>query len=117
VLLEMARKFAELRARMSPAAQARAKARTEEMLKEMPLFELRRARGLSQEALAKVLHVKQGSISKLERRTDMYISSLRSHIQAMGGDLEIIARFPDGKVKISNFEEVENQREAASGAE
>ena len=78
------------------------------MLEEMPLHELRKARGLSQEALAAVLHVKQGSISKLERRTDMYISSLRSHIQAMGGDLEIIARFPDGEVKISNFHDVEN---------
>lgn len=93
---------------MSPAAQARAEVRAKAMLKEMPLYELRKARGLSQETLAAVLHVKQGSISKLERRTDMYISSLRSHIQAMGGDLEIIARFPDGEVKISNFHDVEN---------
>jgi hypothetical protein len=46
------------------------------------------------------------SISKLERRADMYISTLRSHIRAMGGELEIVARFPDGEVRISNFEEV-----------
>lgn len=109
----MARKFAELRARMTPKAQARADARAKAMLKEMPLQELRRARGLSQATLAEALHVKQGSISKLERRTDMYISSLRSHIQAMGGDLEIIARFPDGEVRISNFHKVDEQPEAA----
>lgn len=102
----MARKFSELTAKMSPAAQARAKARTEAMLAEMPLQELRHARGLSQETLAATLHVRQASISKLERRTDMYISTLRSHIRAMGGELEIVARFPDGDVRISNFAEV-----------
>ena len=109
----MAKKFGNLRGKMSSAARARANARARKMLEEMPLQELRRARGLSQEALAAALHVKQGSISKLERRTDMYISTLRSHIQAMGGDLEIIARFPDGEVRISNFEDVDRQAEAA----
>ena len=43
----------------------------------------------------------------------MYISTLRSHIRAMGGDLEIIARFPDGEVRISNFEDVDPRAEAA----
>lgn len=105
----MARKFSDLRAKMSPQAQARANERAKAMLKEMPLQELRRARGLSQATLAETLHVQQGSISKLERRTDMYISTLRSHIQAMGGDLEIIARFPDGEVRISNFEQVDER--------
>jgi predicted transcriptional regulator len=73
------------------------------MLDEMPLNELRQARGLSQKMLAEVLHVQQPSIAKLEKRTDMYISTLRSHIEAMGGELEIVARFPEGNVKISNF--------------
>ena len=53
--------------------------------------------------LAGVLHVQQPSIAKMEKRTDMYLSTLRSHIEAMGGELEIVARFPDGSVKISNF--------------
>jgi hypothetical protein len=39
----------------------------------------------------------------MEKRTDMYLSTLRSHIEAMGGQLDVIARFPDGAVKISNF--------------
>ena len=103
----MAKKFNELRAKMSPAARARAQTRARTMLADMPLQELRLARGLSQEALAATLKVRQASISKLERRADMYISTLRSHIRAMGGELEIVARFPDGEVRISNFEDVE----------
>jgi DNA-binding XRE family transcriptional regulator len=101
----MARKSSELTAKMSPSPRARAKARTKAMLAEMPLQELRLARGLTQGALATTLKVRQASISKLERRTDMYISSLRSHIEALGGELEIVARFPDGEVRISNFQE------------
>ncbi|MBW8066227.1 MAG: helix-turn-helix domain-containing protein [Ferrovum sp.] len=108
----MAKKFANLRAQMSPASQARAEAKAQAMLAEMPLNELRQARGLSQKMLAEVLHVQQPSIAKLEKRTDMYISSLRSHIEAMGGRLEVVARFPDGVVKISNFEDIGNNATA-----
>ena len=104
----MAKKFAELRAKMAPESQARVEAKAQELLAEMPLNELRQARGLSQKVLAEVLHVQQPSIAKMERRTDMYISTLRSHIEAMGGQLEVIARFPDGSVKISNFSDLES---------
>jgi len=88
---------------MSPDAVGRAQAKAKAMLDEMPLNELCQARGLSQKMLAEVLHVQQPSIAKLEKRTDMYISTLRSHIEAMGGELEVVARFPEGNVKISNF--------------
>ena len=74
-----------------------------QMVAEMPLNELRQARGLSQKMLADVLHVQQPSIAKIEKRTDMYLSTLRSHIEAMGGELDVIARYPDGSVKITNF--------------
>ena len=80
------------------------------MLAAMPLHELRRARGLSQKALADILQVQQPAIAKLERRTDMYISTLRSHIEAMGGQLDIVARFPDGSVNINNFADVDMQQ-------
>ena len=102
----MAKKFAELRARMSPESQARAQAKAQAMLVEMPLNELRQARGLSQKMLAEVLNVQQPAIAKMEKRTDMYLSTLRSHIEAMGGQLEVVARFPDGAVKISNFSDI-----------
>jgi predicted transcriptional regulator len=99
----MAKKFSKLRSAMSAEAQARSEQLTNEMLVEMPLHELRQARGLSQQVLARLLKVQQPSIAKLERRTDMYISTLRSHIEAMGGELDIVARFPDGTVRITNF--------------
>lgn len=102
----MAKKFSQLRAKMAPSARQQAERQTESMLAEMPLHELRRARGLSQKMLAEALHVQQPSVAKLERRTDMYISTLRSHIEAMGGELEVIAKFPDGTVKINNFAEL-----------
>jgi len=76
----MANKFSELRSRMSPQAQAQAADKAMRMLAEMPLNELRQARGLSQKMLADVLHVQQPSIAKMEKRTDMYLSTLRSHI-------------------------------------
>jgi DNA-binding transcriptional regulator YiaG len=96
--------FAELRASMTPEAQAKAEAEAMRIGTAMDLAELRRALKLSQDELAQILQVHQGSVAKLEKRTDMYVSSLRRFIEAMGGELEIIARFP-GKhsVKIKNF--------------
>ena len=88
---------------MSQAAREQADGMARQMLAEMPLNELRQARGLSQKMLAEVLHVQQPSIAKIEKRTDMYLSTLRSHIEAMGGELDVIARFPDGSVRINNF--------------
>jgi transcriptional regulator with XRE-family HTH domain len=71
----------------------------------MPLHELRAARSLTQEKLAGELKVNQAAVSKLERRTDMYVSTLRAYVRAMGGELEIIARFPDGEVRIEQFDD------------
>ena len=104
----MAKKFSELRIKMSPDSRERSDAIAQVMLAEMPLNELRQARGLSQKMLADVLHVQQPSIAKLEKRTDMYISTLRSHIEAMGGELEVVAKFPDGSIKIRNIAELGN---------
>lgn len=105
----MANKFSDLRSKMSSDAQSRSKVKARAMLDQMPLDELRQARGLSQKMLAELLHVQQPSIAKLEKRTDMYLSTLRSHIEAMGGELEVVARFPEGMVKISNFSELDRQ--------
>jgi DNA-binding XRE family transcriptional regulator len=102
----MAKKFAELEAKMSPERKAKIAEKVKKALSEMPLNELRNARGLSQQMLAEALHIQQPAIAKLEKRTDMYISTLRSHIRAMGGELEVIARFPDGDVIISNFSQI-----------
>ena len=103
----MAKKFAELQARMTPESRANVEQLYRQHLNEMPLHELRRAQELTQETLAKTLHVDQAAISRLERRTDMYISTLRNYIRGMGGELEIIATFPKGQVKIENFAKTE----------
>lgn len=99
----MARKFDELEAKMSEASRVRSDVLYRKLMDEMPLHELRQAKALSQIKLAESLHVDQAAISKMEHRTDMYIGTLRDYIRAMGGDLEIVAKFPDGSVKISNF--------------
>jgi DNA-binding transcriptional regulator YiaG len=101
----MTRKFSELDKKMSPAALAKARALADAYVKEMALDELREARKLTQAQLANTLKVDQGSVSKLERRTDMYVSTLRNFIRAMGGELHIRADFPDGSVEITQFEE------------
>lgn len=103
----MARNFKELKDKMSPERRARVDAKVKKMLAEMALDELREARRITQEHLAKILRVKQSSISKMEHRADMYLSTLGDFIRAMGGDLEIRAIFPDGTVKITGLEAIE----------
>jgi transcriptional regulator with XRE-family HTH domain len=76
---------------------------------EMPLHELRHAHDLSQKHLAEILEINQASVSKLERRADMYISTLRNFIEAMGGQLEIKAVFPDGAVCIRQIKELKKE--------
>lgn len=102
----MARKFSTLRARMSPAAQARAAARAEAMLLEMQLQDIRKSRKVTQVELAQLLHVEQAAISKLENREDMYVSTLREYIRALGGELQLVAKFPDAEIKVHSFEPV-----------
>jgi transcriptional regulator with XRE-family HTH domain len=110
------RSFAELRKRMAPGRRARNVEATQRMLASMALYELRQARERSQEELARELKVGQPAVAKLERRTDMYVSNLRRYIEALGGSLEITARFPNGTVKITNFSDLGNDQEPQGGA-
>ena len=100
----MAKKFAELRARMSPDAQPRAAGHTEALLLEMGLQELRKSRHMTQVELASVLKIDQAAVSKTESRPDMYVSTLREYIRAMGGDLQLVAKFPDAEIKLNGLE-------------
>lgn len=100
----MAKSFNILKEKLSPESRARIDERVKLALKEMPLSELRQARQLTQQQLAERLHVKQASVSKMESQTDMYISTMRKYIEAMGGKLEIIAKFPEGSIKVDAFE-------------
>lgn len=98
--------FATLRAAMSPESRERARQKAVELRKEMDLAELRNAMRLSQEELARALKIGQASVAKMERRTDMYVSTLRRVIEAMGGELDIVARFPDHCISITSFSQV-----------
>lgn len=99
----MARKFEELRQQMSPERRARSRRRAEEMLAELRLRELRAACDLTQEQLAERLQVDQPNVSRLERRSDVHVSTLADYIAALGGRLEILAVFPEGTVRIAQF--------------
>jgi len=100
----MARKFSELRNQMPSASQARAVARAEAMLVEMQLQELRKARNVTQVSVAKAMSTEQAAISKLENRADMYLSTLRDYVKALGGELKLVASFPDADIYVHPLE-------------
>ena len=102
----MAKNFRLLQTKMSPKARRRSEAKANRLIREMALDELRRARQITQEQLAAQLKVKQPAIAKLERRADMYLSTLRSVIEGMGGELDVRAVFPDGSVRIKRLKEL-----------
>ena len=112
----VARNFRELRKTMSPEAQAKARVLAQKYAAQMPLDELRAARQMTQEHLAKLLGTKQAAISKLERRTDMYLSTLQSVVKAMGGQLRIEAVFPEGAVEIKQLQRVRKSKTRAGTA-
>jgi transcriptional regulator with XRE-family HTH domain len=100
------RSFEDLRKATPPERRTRNAEATKRMLREMALHELRQAREKSQQELARDLHVGQPAVARLERRAYMYVSNLRRYIEALGGTLEITARFPDTSVTITNFSEL-----------
>jgi len=104
----MAHKWEDLRHKVSPERRAEIAQKAQEELRRLSLFQLREARNLTQTSLAQVLQVNQGAVSKLERRTDMYVSTLRSYLRAMGAELKIKAVFPDGEVEIEQFQELDD---------
>jgi DNA-binding XRE family transcriptional regulator len=84
----------------------RAARRTQELLQELLLSEIREMAGKSQQQVAEAIGIKQPSLSKLESQSDMQISTLQRIIGALGGKLEVIARFPHSAVKIEQFDKV-----------
>lgn len=102
----MAKTFEALvRRTTTPATRRRAEARSRELLEELLLAELRQAAGKTQKELADELGMKQPSLSKLEKQSDMQVSTLRRIVEALGGELEMAARFPQVKVAIRLFEQ------------
>jgi hypothetical protein len=85
-----------IRKQLSPARRQKVAARAAQLIaEEMTLQELRRARQLTQVRMAKALGIGQDGISKLEKRSDLLLSTLRKTVEAMGGSLSLVAEFPD----------------------
>jgi DNA-binding XRE family transcriptional regulator len=99
----MARRFEELREKMSPARRAKVAAMVADTSARLHLAELRRARQLTQVQLAKRLGIAQSEVSRIEHRTDMHLSTLGNAIEAMGGRLRLIADFGDDAVELTQL--------------
>jgi DNA-binding XRE family transcriptional regulator len=108
----MSKKWCDIRRKHSPEVEERIRQSVKDAARVMSLYQLREARKLTQVNLAKILNVNQGSVSKMEKRTDMYLSTLRSFVEAMGGQLQIKAVFPEGEVLIDQFESLDTSRGA-----
>jgi len=98
--------------RMTPQRRARIEQGVREDLTEMLLSEIRRLAGLTQEQLAASLGVKQPTLSQLESQNDMQISTLRRIVEKLGGELEIIATLPTGRVALSQFKDTRKSQPA-----
>jgi transcriptional regulator with XRE-family HTH domain len=108
----MGKTYEELIAELSPERRARVEARAAELIaEEQSLRDLRQARQLTQQHMAKKLGVKQHSISRLEQRSDMLLSTLRDYVRKMGGELVLTARFPDrDPVRIAGFGDISGRQ-------
>ncbi len=103
----MAHKWQDVRRKLSPELEEKTRREVSAIVEAATLNQLREARNLTQANLANILGINQGSVSKLEKRADMYVSTLRGFIQAMGGELQIKAVFPEGEVEIEQFKDVD----------
>jgi transcriptional regulator with XRE-family HTH domain len=103
----MAHKWSEIREKMSPERRERNREKTAALLLAMDLAGLRDNMDLTQEEVAARLQISQSNVSRLERRRDMLVSTLREVVEAFGGELHLVAEFPDGAVEISQFDEGE----------
>ena len=102
----MSKPFENLLTEMRPERRERIRVKTGALKNEMALGELRQALDLTQDELARTLHVKQAAVSKFENQSDIYLSTLRKILAAMGGELRITAHFDEGDVHINQFGDV-----------
>jgi transcriptional regulator with XRE-family HTH domain len=81
---------------------------------EMTLRDLRKAHELTQERMAEALHISQDGVSRIEKRSDFLLSTLRSYIEAMGGKLRLVVEFPDRKpVTLSDLDSLDTRAKPA----
>jgi DNA-binding XRE family transcriptional regulator len=105
----------EIIRKLNPAERKKVEDRAAEIIaEEMSLRDLRKARKLTQARVAKTLGITQDSVSRLEKRSDLLISTLRKTVKAMGGDVRIVAEFPDrAPVVLSKLSEDDPPRKSS----
>ncbi len=101
----MATSYEILRARMSPERRARNDRATQKLLAELALQDLRQALDLTPAQAAEVLELNQAALSNMEGQGDLYVTTLRRSIEALGGHLKLVASFPDREVVINSTEQ------------
>jgi transcriptional regulator with XRE-family HTH domain len=102
------REIRQKHSKLTQDERARIDAEVVADVQRMRLPELRKARQLSQATIAELLTMSQGDVSRLERRTDVYVSTIRRYLEAAGGRLRILAEFPDAEpIEITGFSELE----------
>jgi transcriptional regulator len=87
---------AGIKGQVKPGTRVRVEAEARRLSDELHLSQLRKARGLTQETVAELLAVSQAEVSKMERRSELYIGTLRKFVEALNGELVLAARFADG---------------------
>jgi len=102
----MSKPFNNLVDNMSAERRRKIELHTKELMREMEIRELRKALDMTQEELAVALEMKQSAISRIEHQSDMFISTLRIILLAMGATLKIVASFPEGDIQINQFEDI-----------
>ena len=105
----MAKSLTQKLSQLPQERQQKIHARAADLIvEEMSLRDLRLARQVTQEKMAELLQIRQGSVSRLEKRSDLHLSTLRSVVQAMGGELRLVVEFPDRPpIMISGFQDLD----------
>ena len=112
----MAKSFDDLVKRTaSRAIREKGLRRSRELMAELFLGEVRKLTGKSQRDLAKALGIRQPSVSKLENQDDMQISTLKRIVETLGGQLDIVAEFPNTSVRLKQFDAPRRARRRATG--
>src|ERR1044071_5361885 len=96
-------KFSDLRKKMSKRRQKRNQSAARNMMAELLLSEMRKQSGMSQRKLATALGIKQPTLARIEKQTDIQVSTLRRLVKAIGGELDLVVRLPKGEFRVRQF--------------
>jgi len=112
----MPTKWNDLKHKSSPEVRANLKRQAHAELERIGFHKLRQARGKTQVAVAEKLRIAQGAVSRIEKQSDFLLSTLREYVGALGGELELRAKFPEGDFVIDSFRSEKPTRKRRSSA-